>query len=102
MISLMQVHFTRKKKKKFHECGGGGPKQMWLQKGEPVTLFPLMEFYKIMKQNIPSISEAFQLLISKKMVEKVCNESNKKARDVFSSSNEKQEENWKDVTPKEV
>jgi hypothetical protein len=36
------------------------------------------------------------------MVEKVRNESNKKARDVFSSSNEKQEENWKDVTPKEV
>lgn len=53
-----------------------------------------------MKQNIPSISEAFQLLISKKMVEEVCNESNKKVRDVFNSSNEKQEENWKDVHPK--
>jgi hypothetical protein len=47
-----------------------------------------------MKQNIPSISEAFQLLISKKMVEDIYTESNKKARDAFSSSNEKQEENW--------
>lgn len=57
-----------------------------------MTLFPLI--YKIMKQNIPSISEAFQLLISKKMVEDIYTESNKKARDAFSSSNEKQEENW--------
>lgn len=59
-----------------------------------MTLFPLMKVYKIMKQNIPSISEAFQLLISKKMVEDICTESNKKARDASSSSNEKQEENW--------
>lgn len=83
---------------KFHKCGGG-PKQLRLQKGEPVTLFPLMKVYKITKQNIPPISEAFQLFISMKMVEDICTESNKKARDVFSSSNEKQEENWKDVTP---
>jgi hypothetical protein len=34
---------------------------MWLQKGQPVTMFPQTKFYKIMKQNIPSISEAFQL-----------------------------------------
>lgn len=51
-----------------------------------MTLFPLMKVYKIMKQNIPSISEAFQLLISKKMVEDICTESNKKARDACSSS----------------
>jgi hypothetical protein len=55
-----------------------------------------------MKQNIPSISEACQLLISKKMVEDVWNESNKKVRDVFSSSNEKQEENWKDVKTQRI
>jgi len=67
-----------------------------------VTLFPLTKVYKIMKQDIPSISEAFQLLISNKMVEDICIESNKKARDAFSSSNEKQEENWKDITPKEL
>jgi len=79
---------------KFDKCGRD-PKQLWLQKGEPVTLFPLMKVYKIMKQNIPSISAAFQLLISKKIVEDICTESNKKARDAFSSSNEKQEENWK-------
>jgi hypothetical protein len=44
-------------------------------------------------KNILPIAEAFQLLISKKMVEETYTETNKKVQAVFSSSSDKQKEN---------
>jgi hypothetical protein len=65
-----------------------------------VTLFQLIQIYKI-KKEFSSISDAFHLLIIKITVEEICTESNKQTKAVFSSSSEKQEENWKEIMPKE-
>jgi predicted DNA-binding protein (UPF0251 family) len=65
------------------------PKTSVDMKKKACNMFPLNQVYKIMQKNILSVAEAFQLFISKKMVEEICTESHKKVKAVFSSSGDR-------------